>query len=471
MKPVRRPVGPARRVGVAIGLDSMQVVALRRVRGRLRAGWRWSCPLEPPPADGDWISLQEALGAMRERLAPARLLVSFALLPPLAHGKVVQLPPVRTGDVGTLMMRNVRRYFVLQPEAVLADARLLGRPRGAGVIPALAVAASERTVQQVVGAAAAAGVGVHAMTAASAAMVEAAREWLSLGRGRVAVALCAGECWEVVHYVGGVPHRVVPLTDRASAAALLERVAAAVRGGPAPEAAPEHVIVCGPEEICGRLAELLSTTPAIPLRSCGAAAWRNGHSASLAACGAALLGERSPQLLTVAVRERRRQRRRVQTAALSLAAALLIGSAAGVHLWGMKREVEVVQTRRAAMVTAVAQAVEARQTLTTLTGWLDGLRQLESAAAPRWSDVFASLATALPDSAHLLSFSGAADGIRIEGLAHDAHVVVPALQASPHFAGAAFAAPLRREGGDGRERFEIYIPPHVQPRNAAGGTP
>jgi hypothetical protein len=179
---------------------------------------------------------------------------------------------------------------------------------------------------------------------------------------------------------------------------------------------------------------------------------------ALAAFGAVLAGERPPQFVTGAIRQRRTARHHRWTAGLAAAAGIVLVLAGAVHLHGVRREIDAAEAVRRAMAADVAAAAEARRSLAALQGRVEAIAALEADAGPRWTGFFAELAGALPDSAYIVSFTGDGDQIKLGGFAHEAHAIVPALQSSALLGDAAFAAPLRRDGTDGRERFELAVP-------------
>ncbi|HEV2148329.1 MAG TPA: PilN domain-containing protein, partial [Longimicrobiaceae bacterium] len=168
-----------------------------------------------------------------------------------------------------------------------------------------------------------------------------------------------------------------------------------------------------------------------------------------------------PEAQRAAAARRIRQR---AVAFLSASVVVLLLSA-GVHLWGVRRELELVQSRRAAIADAVADAQRARESVNGLRMRLETLAELEE-KAPRWTPQFAALAQALPDSAYLQALTADSTGLRLGGLARSASGVVPALQASPRFDRVALAAPLRWDSDDAGERFDVAASLEEPPRSA-----
>jgi hypothetical protein len=478
----RNGIMGATQVGVAIGPSGLTAVTLRRSPRGLRPGQVMEYALDPHPAEGEWTELARVLAELKRSLGGRPITLSIALLPPLASAKVVALPPVRPSQLRPLLQRSIRRYFATCSDAALADARRLNLPPRPSGAQTLAVCAAERTVAAVMAAAHAAGARVSAVTAAPIALLEAVPLLARRSRGTLAVITAAAAWSELLLLDDGVPRRLqpVPRAARLDDSARVQRLREALSGiGQADgDRGPASVLVCGSDPAAQTLRSCLrggsqrvepgAGEPMEPgsgaletypggLRHVAAPATEAMPAAGVAAFGAALLGERPPQLVTDQLRARRRVRHRRWTAGLGVAAALVTAVAGGVHLHGLHREVAAVEAARRAAAPAVEDATQTRRALAELRDRLESVARLHEDAGPGWTGFFGELAGTLPDSAYIVSFTGRPEEIRFSGFAHEAHGVVPALHASPLFGDATFAAPLRREGTDGRERFELTV--------------
>jgi hypothetical protein len=463
------------RVGVAVTPDGVTAVRLRRTIRGLRPGPVLEYRLDETDEAGGTRDAERwaaAVAEIRRWVGPGPLTLSFALIPPLASTKILKLPPVAAAQVGLLIQRNAGRYFLSGAEPVLADARPLRR-RGVDA-PALAGCAAEARVEAAMAAAAAMGAQVGAVIPGSAALLEAARAVAGVGRGRVALAVCSRAWSEVITLEGGEPRRLLPvpvaaMDDDSRGDHLLDAIGRAAEG-----VALDRVLVVGDDTAADWLRDSLAARTTGPRlatlpRSCSLGP------VPLAAFGAALTGHQAPQFVTGPLRLRRRRRHRQWTAALSAATMMVLAAAGALHLRGLHAELAALEAARTARAPQVAAATDARAALVSLRDRLESLTRLEEAAGPGWTGYVAALAAALPDSAYLVSFAGATGEIRVGGLAHEAHVLIPALRGSALFGDASFSAPLRMDATAGRERFELTIavrpdelPPRPQPASPGG---
>jgi Tfp pilus assembly protein PilN len=142
---------------------------------------------------------------------------------------------------------------------------------------------------------------------------------------------------------------------------------------------------------------------------------------------------------------------------LGVAAAVFIIIGAAAQLWDLRRELAVVQARRAEIREAVSGATEARGSIELLQRRLAALEPIESRAT-RWSAVLAEVASHLPRDAYLVSIRGAADTLTVEGLASSAAGVFERLERAPGIISVQPAGSIRRDVDDAGvtlERFTI----------------
>jgi Tfp pilus assembly protein PilN len=447
------------RLALAVAPDHLTVVRLARGLPGARPVEVLQCTLAPPGKSA-WPELEDALRELAETLRVSGGSVDVALLGRLGHAKVVPLPPVRRGELSALVRRNARRHFAVRDEALVADAARLPGPRSGSLVPTLAGCAPAALVESVTAACAGAGFRVGRIVPGGVALAEGARSLAPLARkGRVAAIGISADAGEMVLLEDGVPRQFQPLSSP-------NRVAEALRALEADGAALNGIVVCGsgPEADAVRIGLLEDLAFSTRLVRSGAV--ERVPAEAVAALGAARAGSRAPILLPDAlVRDRARAARR-RTAALSAATAVTLILAAWLHLWGLRREVEAVAARRRQISAPVKDALEARSNVEGVRSRLETIATLEQ-GAQGWTRAMAALARALPDSAHLRTFSADSSGVRLAGIARSASSVVPALEASPSFEKVSLAAPVRWEQGDAGERFDVAAMLQAQ-RRAAG---
>jgi Tfp pilus assembly protein PilN len=422
-------------IALAVAPDHMVVALLRREHGTLCVAEARECALPPMGREG-WPQLEEALRELASDLDVPGGDVDVALLRRLAHTKVIPLPPVRPAELPALVQRSARRHFAVRDEPLVADGARLRGASPASLVPTLAACAPAQVVEAVAAACAAAGFRVGRIVPGPVALAEAVCARLPQARrGRVA-ALTAGSAGaDLVLLDDGVPARVQPLaTPGGGANAMLDRVRAALAGSEDESEADarevEAIVVCGSGTDAQALRDAVRADPVYGPRLVWAREMEQLPAEAVVALGAALARASAPLLLPAALLAARAKRAARRTLALAAAAAVLLVAAAGLHLWGLRRELEGVRAR------------------------LQSIASLERDAAA-WTEEIAALAAALPDSAHLRTLAVDSTGLRLAGLARSASAVVPALEAHPRFSRVSLAAPVRFEQGDAGERFDV----------------
>ncbi|MFN2567814.1 MAG: PilN domain-containing protein [Gemmatimonadaceae bacterium] len=460
------------RVGLAIGPTRLTAVEIRRtLRGR-RPGRVWTWALEPAAGDGSWPALAEALAGLRAELGggSARVTAGVALVRPFGHTKALAVPPVRRREIGALVLRNVRRYFAVGPEAALADARFLPRGRrparadgAAAQRSALAVCAPQRDVEAVTAAIKAVGFRLDGITTASVALAEAIRALVPAARrGRVTAAVCAPDWLETIQLVGGSPRLVRPFPGTrhadptAIARQILDTAAEAPDGARSDAERRGQLLTIGCGEVDGELRRAAAASEGGAPVLIAAPALRDLEPTALAAFGAATVGDDVPLVLPDDVRRERQARSRGAVARLWAAAAAAVVVAAGVHLWGLSRELRALEAERRAIAPAVARASVSRRAAVSVLSQLETVALLER-TAPRYTEALTALADALPDSAYLVSFAARGTSFRVGGVAKATSAVVPALEASPLFAQVVLFSPVERDEASGSEQFDLTL--------------
>lgn len=460
----RRSAGGAR-IALAVAPDRLVVARLRRAGGTLRVADVLECSLPPMGRDG-WPELEEALRELASDLGVPGGTVDVALLRRLAHTKVIPLPPVRRAELAALVRRGARRHFAVRDEPLVADACRLPGPRSAALVPTVAACAPAQVVESIAAACEAAGFQVGKIVPGPVALAEAVRARLSVGRrGRVAALTAGAAGTDLVLLEDGIPVRVQPLAaGQGGPDAALARLTGALGEAEHEGRAVAAVVICGAGEEADALRRALHADETYGPRVVSAFEVEQMPAEAVIALGAALAGSSAPLLLPpaiVAARARAARRRTVVLAAASLAFLLV---SAGLHLWGLKRELAAVQARREEIASSVARAREMRTNVDGVRVRLQSIAALEADGAG-WTNEIAALAAALPDSAHLRTLAVDSTGLRLAGVARSASAVVPALEAHPAFSRVSLAAPVRFEQGDAGERFDVV----AQVAGPAGG--
>jgi hypothetical protein len=447
------------RVGIAIGAGALTAVELRRSWRGVRPGRTWTWPLTAVTGQDGQSALTAAFDALRDVLDAASVSASIALLRPLAQAKVITTPPIGRHALELLVERNVQRYFIAGAEpAIVAAAPVPSRRGATEPSRTAAVCAPRSTVAAVTAAAAAAGFVVDRLTAAPVALAAAIRALAPAARrGRVLAVVAGTGVAEALLLDDDRLRLVLPLshaglTDADSMARMVSRL---VLDGAECGCRPTHAIVLSDgapltggtrESLSGAEGEVLALSAPSTLTRLGADA--------LAAFGAALADGRTPQLLTEELRGDRRRRSVRRTISLYAAAAAMMALGGAGQLWSTTRELREVEARRRALAPSLVPAMRARRSVESARITLEALARLER-ESPRWTQLFAELARALPDSAYLMSLSTSGATVRLTGVASSAHAIVAPLQASPAFADVALSGAARREARDGRDQFEL----------------
>jgi Tfp pilus assembly protein PilN len=450
---------PPRRVQLAIALAPERMVAVSGPAARIPEVLE--SDLAPATRAG-WPELDEALAALAAALGASAGTLDVALLGRLAHAKVVPASAVRRAELGALVART---RAATSPCATSrwwrCGARGTGPRRRTGRHAGRGRARGDR------GGGGGGGAGVRVplgrIVPGAVALAEAVRARVPAARrGRVGVVARTRAGVEVVILREGTLEAVHPLAagPAEDAASLAERVAATLR--PAAEWSPlDGLVVCGAAEDDVALRDALARRPDAP-PPLAAPGVQQIPAEAVLALGAALARDSVPQLMPAAMVRARARLQRQRNVVLVAASAVLLLIAAGLHLHGLRRELDAVAARRAEIAPAVRRARETRAGVEEVRTRLAALAALER-DAPEWTAEVAALARALPDSAHLTTLTADSVSLRLGGIARSASSVVPALEASPRLARVSLAAPVRWEAGDAGERFDIAATRETRP--------
>lgn len=428
----------ALRLGLAVGRTSLTAVEVHHPALRPRPGRSWSFRFSGRGAGDIGQELAEPLAALRTELGDARVVAGVAFMRPLAQTKSVPVPRVGREALRALLARDPRRWFVVQDAPLLVDAGAIARG-AAGARVTTVVCAVESTVAGALDAVRAAGFEIDHATAGAVALHSALRALVPAGsHGRVLVLAHDDDCSELLLLDDGALRvaQSVPRGEQEVAEALSRLRARGL--GPA-----SVMLLGGDAAAAGALAALTRLdAPAFHLPS------------ALAAFGATLAGERSPLLLTSAMRAARSVGARRRTMRVLLAAAAMLVTAGALRQVDLARELAAVEARREAIAPAVEQAMVARRAVELSRGTIEAMASVDT-VGPGWTAVLAAVARALPDSAYLLTLVAEGRDIRLSGAAVSAESAIPALEASPLLSGVSLSAPIRRDEEDGMEYFEV----------------
>lgn len=466
-----------RRLALVIAPGAVKAVELEASWRGPRTGRVAECEVGPPASDGAWPELETALVELVRELGIAGCVADVLLARPYAHVKVAALPPVRRRDLRALLQRSARRWFPVPDGGVVAEALPLRagslrharlrwrrapdgeRSSGRGTLhnsgespvstttprtaaTAIALVAPETVVRAATDAATRAGLRVGVVAPASLAVAALALRRAgrrALARGFALVVRGAGWAERIVVH-GGAPRLFQPLPVADGA----ERcIAVAPLDGGADDAAAGSARAAG-----DNAGQAPAAARAAGLR------WLSALPPAVAAGLGSVCLREQPLLWPATLRDAwlRRVRRRAVARAASAAALLVV--AAAVHLRGLEAELAAVQAARRAVAPSVAEARAAREAVTAVDAMLARVRETEDATA-EWAGVFARIANALPDSAHLVSFRAEDGEVRLGGVAVSATAAAAALSAGGAFDAVSLAGPVRAADAGGRERFEL----------------
>lgn len=444
--------------GVLIGPTAITAFQVQLSATGVRATEVLARPLEPPTGDASWPSLAAALDELAQLIrAPAVL--DVALLPPLGRTKRIELPPISAAQAGHLLAHNARRYFALGAEPAATGLAQWSRQVGDARASALAVCAPEALAQALLASAEQSSLRVRTITTAAAALARGVHALSPAARrDRVLVLVCDRGWREAIHTDRGCIVSCRTLRDASQDTLAMQlRQAGSAPEAPRRTTRARHTFLSGDDMSPAVSQALAQIDPAQPmLKDLHEHSLGTLSPLALAAVGAVVGARALPSLLPEGRRAAQRRDGWRLVAMVSAAACLLLMCAGGLHLLGLRRELDAVQARRRDLALQVMTAVAHRRGAEESRARLDALRALADEPA-EWMRVLPALASALPDSAHLTSMSIGNGHVQLSGLASGGVAVLPALARSPTLRGITISSPLRRDQVTGRERFDISI--------------
>jgi Tfp pilus assembly protein PilN len=153
----------------------------------------------------------------------------------------------------------------------------------------------------------------------------------------------------------------------------------------------------------------------------------------------------------------RRDRIRRTGAAMGAAAVILMVAAAGLQLWGARREVDAIRERRAEIREAVTPVLAAANELVAIEERLAAIEEIQEASGS-WTFALVELSVVLPDDVHLLALQAAGDTLVIDAMGRRAGDALDALRRAASLRDVRQEGPTQYELEDGtvaRERFTL----------------
>lgn len=445
--------------GVVIGPTSFSAALVRVGLSGVRTTEVMTHALDAPTGDSIWASLDSALVELAQCIGtPADIHVAF--LPPIGRTKRIDLPPVPVSQTAQLLAHSVRRYFALGADPVVTGLAQWSRASASARVSALAVCAPEALIAGLLASAEQCSLRVCTITTAAAALAHGVHAYVpALRRGGLLTLVCHRGWHEAVHTHHG---RVVSCQGLENAS--ITTLVAQRRHAPAPTTSPrgrssaQYVFLSGDEIPDGADATVTRAggdpeSLYVPL---SASILEHLSPFTLAAAGAVMGAHALPSLLPAERQALVRRRVWRQAARMAAAAGLLALCAGGVHLWGLRRELDAVQTRRRQIALQVSTAVAQRRATDEARARLDVIHTLAD-EQPAWIRLLPALSTALPDSAYLTSLSIGDDHMQVSGIAAAGATVLADLARVPLLSGVTNSIPLQRDQVSGKDRFNVSI--------------
>lgn len=444
-----------RRINLGLAVGPSSVTAVRLCGGATEIAAIKLAGLEDVP---DVETLQNAFQTMAESLhVPPGSRCFATLLPPFVELRILLLPPLRDDQMAHALSQNARRYFVSCWDSPVIGARRIEPARGQP--GRVLVAAAPRDL-------------VQGLYEASAHM-----KWHLRSVSPAHTAWVAG-------LVGS--HPANGTVSRPEVIAVLEHSIEILH--------VEKDHLAGLRRIpvgsgVGRLTKLLTPPPQDqtqveegisqerPIIVIGAETERHSvrkelENVTVGKGGAAfevidegdpiVLAARwapstsGPHLVPHEVRLSSARRSRRASLTMVWTSVGLLGLAVLIENIGLKRELDAVTARRAAMAPTVRSALIQGEDLVETVKRMVALAELERDAS-RWSTVLPAIAEHLPSSAYLQSLTGHADTLFLAGSAERAASVFEELQRVPGLERLEASGPIRREESEGgaREFFRL----------------
>ena len=403
---------PSDAVGVALDVDRLTAVL---PNGTHDAGTPWTRALAPLESGVPWSDLATKLDELKN-VVGARRRLFVALMPRLAQLRLIELPGVTEEEAARVVRRDPSRFFPARGGLLVVELEATG---WRGRSPFVVAAAPRQLIEAIGGAAAASGWSLGGIAPAPLAWmarpsgVAATRELLIHLDSHLELLRVHGH---VLTAYRRLPHIVATSSS---------------------SAARDELTPLGEEVSAG--AEVIAS-----------------ESEAAAVAARYVVRVAAPLLLPDDVRTGvRRSEHRAARVRFALAVVLLV-AAAGAELVGMQRERTRIAAERSRIRHLVVQSIAVRESIAVVRDRLGALRDAE-AREPRWSDLVADMAGALPSDAFLLALRGDGDSLHVEGVATRAAPVFDALRMVSGVRDVQAQAPIRQEVRDDRATSERFV--------------
>jgi Tfp pilus assembly protein PilN len=431
------------RTGIALSPTQLCAVDMR-LRGSADRSWRTE--LEAPPADAaSWPSLASALGQLATQLGQPGAL-DISLMPPFTEVRRLALPPLGRDEMQRVLSRGASRYFVGARGPQVVGASPATRRRRGEMLPVVAAAASARLVEAIRSAAESAGFTIESIAPAESAWASGAFAlWPAFTRQSSFAIICQDERTHVLELDGKRLVGVRRFRDGSADAQLIaDTVTSAARVGIAGDSRARHELAAA-LNVHGVNANVAGT----------AGEWSSAAERPELLAAHFAGGDAGPTLRAdndVAIQ---RAGARRLTWNLTGAAAAMLLLAAGIELWGVKRQLAQVRAERERLRPEIASTLLGRSTVDATYRELTSLNAIER-AAPRWSSVLVTLSESVPEDAFLTAIRAREDSLIIDGMAPHAKKVFDAMQNTSGLLDVKASAPVRRETQDDGVSLEHF---------------
>ena len=441
-------------LGVAIDVERIVIAAVRADGGSRHESFSVAASSAEAPFAEVGEALTNALWKTRTALGAARASVAVAVLPPLALCRVTDMRGLSDDEIHSVLRRDVASYFPVGATSHVVGASRMRHTasRTSAVFAAAAPAALVDTIHE---AATAAGCSVTVIVPAAAAWAAAAEHvWATRPTAASTLVGVLDKQVDLLRVEGGQLTALRRLRNAGSD----QRLLIDALGGSA------EIMLLGDPRSADALFRLLRASGVrltVPVRDADLANDPVALAATFAPDARA-----APFLVPEQLRTERRRRENRRAARMLIASIALLIAAAGMELWGLRRELAVVTAERLELRGLLSAVVATRDTVTTLAEELSALRTAER-GAPRWSDAVALVAEYLPRDAYLLSLRADGDSLLLEGVAHRAAPVFEAMGRAPAVMAVRAQGSIRqevREDVGQVERFTLSV-------RLTGGTP
>jgi hypothetical protein len=383
-------------------------------------------------------ALEERAGKPTEKAV-----VHLTLLPPLADSRILPFPPLRKSEVEVVVRRDVARHFLGASRPQVVGVRMpRRRTKGAGPgeesVPVLAAAAPMILLETLRGVLTELDWKARSFSPAHSAWLDAV--FSRNGPSVDAILAVAGPTVHLMRLDGPDPVSVrkLPRSDSHVVSEALSGVQKDV------------LVLADTQALEGYRTALAAGGFTVVKDPSG---WSSAQEAA-----AARAASRELELVPPSLAGERAERGRRTAVLLAVAAVVLVLGSLAVHLWGVHRELGVIQAERAAIRSDVAPLISARDSLADLTAQVESMDAL-ARNNPVWTRFLVELSAVLPEDTHLTGFFASGDTVEVEAAGDRAGEAIQALSEAGLFQEIRLQGLVEREMEDGEtvvERFRLW---------------